>query len=147
MYYLQSEASFDAAHFLKGYAGKCANLHGHRWRVLAEIGGEALIPAGPETGMLMDFSHIKGALRGLTDGLDHRLLLEKNSLRPETEAALAAEGFDMVTFPFRTTAENLARWFYDRLREQGFPVSGVTVWETPENCARYTGGGEAVWDV
>ena len=37
MYYLKTEQSFDAAHFLKGYAGKCHNLHGHRWRVIVEI--------------------------------------------------------------------------------------------------------------
>ena len=30
MYYLETEEHFDAAHFLKGYAGKCSNLHGHR---------------------------------------------------------------------------------------------------------------------
>ena len=37
MYYLKTESSFDSAHFLKGYNGKCRNLHGHRWRVVVEI--------------------------------------------------------------------------------------------------------------
>ena len=31
MYILKTSASFDSAHFLAGYTGKCANLHGHRW--------------------------------------------------------------------------------------------------------------------
>lgn len=42
MFYIKSEDSFDAAHFLKDYEGKCRNVHGHRWRVLAEIQGEQL---------------------------------------------------------------------------------------------------------
>ena len=36
MYYLKTESSFDSAHFLKGYNGKCRNLHGHRWRVVVD---------------------------------------------------------------------------------------------------------------
>ena len=30
MYYITSEASFDGAHFLRNYSGKCRNLHGNR---------------------------------------------------------------------------------------------------------------------
>ncbi len=71
--------------------------------------------------------------------LDHRLLLEEGSLREETIRALEAEGFSMVRLPFRTTAENMARFFYEKLRGQEFPVSQVQVYETPTNCACYTG--------
>ena len=46
MYFLQSEASFDAAHFLKNYNGKCKNIHGHRWRVVVKVSGDRLIPTG-----------------------------------------------------------------------------------------------------
>ena len=35
MYFLKTEQSFDSAHFLAGYHGKCANIHGHRWKVIA----------------------------------------------------------------------------------------------------------------
>lgn len=37
MYGLKTESSFDAAHFLTDYHGKCENLHGHRWRVVAYL--------------------------------------------------------------------------------------------------------------
>ena len=37
MYYLKTEHSFDSAHFLAGYEGKCRNIHGHEWRVVIEI--------------------------------------------------------------------------------------------------------------
>ena len=42
MFFLKTEQSFDAAHFLKDYQGKCKNLHGHRWRVVVEIQGTQL---------------------------------------------------------------------------------------------------------
>ena len=37
MYSVRTEGSFDAAHFLANYQGKCRNLHGHRWRVIIEV--------------------------------------------------------------------------------------------------------------
>ena len=46
MYYLKTESSFDSAHFLKGYDGKCRNLHGHRWRVVVEIAADQLKDEG-----------------------------------------------------------------------------------------------------
>ena len=147
MYYLQSEASFDAAHFLKGYQGKCANLHGHRWRIVATIQGETLQSEGAQAGMLTDFGDLKSDLRNLTEELDHSLLVEEGSLMPATEQTLAAEGFRMVLFPFRTTAENLAKYFYDRLRSLGYDLRDVAVYETPANCAVYSGGEEETWLV
>ena len=55
MYILKSEHSFDSAHFLSGYEGKCSNIHGHRWRVVMEIMGEKLEKSGQIRGMLIDF--------------------------------------------------------------------------------------------
>lgn len=142
MYCLQAESSFDAAHFLKGYQGKCKNIHGHRWRVLAVICGEQLREGGSQAGMLTDFSDLKGALNALTEPLDHALLLETGSLRPETKHALELEEFRMVELSFRTTAENFSRYFYDQLTALGYHVREVRVYETPTNCASYVGGEE-----
>ena len=147
MYYLQTEQSFDAAHFLKGYEGKCKNLHGHRWRVEARIQGQTLQDSGPQSGMLTDFGDLKSGLKALTDEFDHALLVEEGSLRESTLAALRAEDFRMVILPFRTTAENMAKYFYARLSGAGYPVARVTVWETPTNCAVYDGGEEETWLV
>lgn len=143
MYYLQAEQSFDAAHFLKGYQGKCKNIHGHRWRVLAVISGSSLQQSGPQREMLRDFGDLKSDLKSLTEPLDHALLVEQGSLRPETRAALEAEEFRMVFLPFRTTAEQFSRYFYEELTKLGYRVHEVQVYETPNNCARYDGEKEA----
>ena len=88
-------------------------------------------------GMVLDFGVFKRAVRELAEALDHTFLVEEGSLAPATLAALEAEGFSLTVLPFRTTAENLARYFCDRLVEQGLPVSQVEMYETPNNCAVY----------
>ena len=87
--------------------------------------------------MVLDFGVFKKAVRELAETLDHTFLIEEGSLKPETIAALEAEGFSLTVLPFRTTAENLARYFCDQLIAQGLPVSTVEVDETPNNRAFY----------
>ena len=137
MYRLKTSAAFDSAHFLAGYEGKCANIHGHRWIIEAEFSGSELIKEGTERGMLTDFGDIKNAVRQLADSFDHSLIYEENSLKVATITALEDENFRLIPVPFRPTAENFAEYFYRRLRADELPVSSVAVYETPENCAVY----------
>ena len=81
MFYLKSEDSFDAAHFLKGYEGKCSNIHGHRWRVVVEIKGEKLSEEAQTRGMIVDFSDLKKAIKKLCDKFDHTFIYEEGSLK------------------------------------------------------------------
>ena len=137
MYQLKTEASFDSAHFLTDYYGKCENLHGHRWRVVVYLEQDALQTEGTMRDMVLDFGVFKRAVREVADSLDHTFLVEEGSLKPATMAALEEEGFTLTVLPFRTTAENLARWFCEQLQGRGLPVSQVDCYETPNNCAIY----------
>ncbi|OPY52163.1 MAG: Dihydroneopterin monophosphate aldolase [Methanosaeta sp. PtaU1.Bin060] len=74
---------FDAAHSLPGYEGKCANLHGHTYRVEMVIEG----PVG-EDGFVMDFYRLKNILKAALHDLDHRCL---NDLLPNPTAENIAE--------------------------------------------------------
>jgi len=139
MYCLQTEAAFDSAHFLTDYYGKCENLHGHRWRVVVTIAADELQTEGTMKDMVLDFGVFKKAVRALADSLDHTFLVEEGSLKEATVAALEDEGFSLTILPFRTTAENLARWFFDQLVAQGLPVIEVECDETPNNRAFYRG--------
>ncbi len=138
MYGLRSESSFDAAHFLSGYPGKCKNIHGHRWRVVAYLEQESLVGEGTMRDMVIDFGVFKRVLSDLADELDHALVVEGGSLAADTQACLERDEFKMVVVPFRTTAENFSRYFFEKLRDADLPVSCVEVYETPDNCARYT---------
>jgi len=137
MYRLKTSAAFDSAHFLAGYNGKCANIHGHRWTLEVVVESSELISSGEKRGMIIDFGDLKKTVRELADSFDHALIYEEGSLRPATVAALNEESFRLIEVPFRPTAENFARFFCERLTGQGLPVSSVTVYETPENCAVY----------
>ncbi len=137
MYYLKTAASFDSAHFLAGYEGKCANIHGHRWTLEVTVNGKELTASGTKRGMLIDFGDLKKAVRGIADSFDHALIYEKDSLKPATVAALNDENFRLIEVDFRPTAENFAKHFYDLLKMQGISACSVTVYETPENCAVY----------
>lgn len=74
---LRTSFEFDAAHYLKDYKGKCANLHGHRWVVELEIKGSNL----DEKGILWDFSNTKE----IVEMLDHKCLNEVLKENPTAE--------------------------------------------------------------
>ena len=137
MYQLTTEHSFDSAHFLAGYDGKCGNVHGHRWRVLLTVQSETLREDRQQKGMCVDFAELKKDLRTELDALDHVLIIEQGSLRESTMKALQEEKFQVVEMPFRPTAENFARYFYELFTLKGYPVAKVEVYETPNNSAVY----------
>ena len=122
MYEVSVEATFAAAHNLRGYHGKCEHLHGHNYKVLVVASGPEL----DETGLLYDFSDLKQALRAVVHELDHKYL---NELAP----------FDKIN----PSAENIARYIHDETLRQMAPatsgagLSRVTVWETETSAATY----------
>ncbi len=133
MYTVTTEASFDSAHFLANYQGKCANLHGHRWRVIIEVASETL----NDGSMVVDFTDLKKDLKAMADDLDHCLIMEKDTLKSATFNALQEEGFKIVEVPFRPTAECFSKYFYEEMKKKGHAVCRARVYETPNNCATY----------
>ena len=119
------EAEFSAAHFLKDYGGKCENLHGHNYRVLAHAQGEKL----GEGGMLFDFSRLKASLRAACAKLDHTNLN------------------DIAFFDGNPSAERIALFIADHIlrdlpelkREaaSGVWLFAVDVFETDTSRSRY----------
>jgi len=119
MYYLTVVIDFAAAHALRGYRGKCENLHGHNWKVEVVVKGSNL----DRVGMLVDFGELKAHLREIVGELDHRNL---NDLDP----FLAAN----------PSAENIARHIFERLGAHlpaGVRIDRVTVFETDRCGATY----------
>ena len=96
MYSLTTSHSFDAAHFLYGYEGKCSNIHGHRWKVVLEVCTEELSEDAQTRGMYVDFSDLKSDLKEKVNELDHCLIIETGSLKPKTMEALGEEGFRIL---------------------------------------------------
>lgn len=139
MYYLKTEQSFDSAHFLKNYEGKCSNIHGHRWRVVVYLNSDRLSTQTQTDGMLVDFGDIKNALKKICDDLDHKLIYEANTFKPGTLQALKDENFALYEVSFRPTAENFSKYIFELIKNLNYPVCRVEVYETPNNCAIYEG--------
>jgi 6-pyruvoyltetrahydropterin/6-carboxytetrahydropterin synthase len=121
MFEVSVEQTFAAGHALRNYKGKCENVHGHNYRVRVTIEGEQLDTAG----LLVDFVDIKRLMGGAIEYLDHRFI---NDLPP----------FDEIN----PSAENIAKYFYDRLNgglKNDLPVriAEVRVWETDTSSAVY----------
>jgi 6-pyruvoyltetrahydropterin/6-carboxytetrahydropterin synthase len=137
MHVIRVEHSFDSAHFLSGYEGKCSNIHGHRWRVEVEVFSGSLIPEGQNRGMVIDFSILKKDVKEILDYYDHAFIVEEGSLKKKTMECLNEEGFRVVTVNFRPTAEEFSKCFFYRILEKNYQVKRVTVYETPTNSASY----------
>jgi 6-pyruvoyltetrahydropterin/6-carboxytetrahydropterin synthase len=120
VYYLSVKKHFEAAHFLRGYKGKCENLHGHRYEVALKIKTGEL----DECGMGADFSLLKTRLNEVLQSYDHTCL---NDLTP----------FDNIN----PSAENIAKDIYDKLKtvinKKGVELWGVEVWESPDSSVLY----------
>lgn len=129
MHLISSESSFDAAHFLTNYEGKCKNIHGHRWRVVVTIKGELT------NGMLVDFGDFKKDIKDLCDYFDHSFIVEKGSLDKKLFDLLNKQ-FVLRVVEFRTTAENFSKYIFEEMSKK-YSVKEVCVYETPNNCARY----------
>jgi len=141
MYILKAEHSFDSAHFLANYIGKCGNIHGHRWKVEIEVQSETLIENGQLEGMVVDFGDLKKHVKELVDFYDHALIIQEGTMRKQTLNCIKEDGFKIIEVSFRPTAENFASFFYNMMKEKGYNVKRATVYETPANSAVYEESG------
>jgi 6-pyruvoyltetrahydropterin/6-carboxytetrahydropterin synthase len=120
MYEVSVQEHFDAAHYLKGYHGKCENLHGHRFEVMVSL----KVRQTDDIGLAYDFVSLKGKLRQILGRFDHTCL---NDLSP----------FDRIN----PTSENIATTVYGELKAmlQGekAAISSIKVWESPYSCITY----------
>jgi 6-pyruvoyltetrahydropterin/6-carboxytetrahydropterin synthase len=120
MYELVVEQHFEAAHFLRGYQGKCENLHGHRYSIVVRLERSTL----NEIGLAYDFTEIKRHLKEIMGRFDHTCL---NDLPP----------FDKIN----PSAENIATTVYSELRERitdaSVKIAAIEAWENPLQGAVY----------
>jgi 6-pyruvoyltetrahydropterin/6-carboxytetrahydropterin synthase len=121
MFEVTIEETFAAGHALRGYRGKCENVHGHNYRCQVTLEGEQL----DEIGLLVDFVELKKVVHAVLDRMDHQWL---NDFPP----------FDQLN----PSAENMARYIYDEVNAGLRPGSGtrlaqVRLWETDTASATY----------
>ena len=123
MYEITVEKHFDAAHYLRGYQGKCEELHGHRYRVVVRVEAAEL----NDIGLAYDFTDLKRHLKDILERYDHTCL---NDVPP----------FDKIN----PSAENIATTIYNELREKlsadPVTITAVEAWEDPGQGVVYRPG-------
>jgi 6-pyruvoyltetrahydropterin/6-carboxytetrahydropterin synthase len=120
---VSKEFTFDSAHHLHAYEGKCKNLHGHTYKVVFGVSGRP-----NEIGLTIDFGTLKDIWKAdIEIHLDHRYL---NETLP----------------PMNTTAENMVVWIFEKMeeslsnhpelnKEQEVRLEFVKLYETPTSYA------------
>ncbi len=139
MFKIAKEFSFDMAHMLDGHDGKCQNLHGHTYKLQVEVTGN-LVEAGAKRGMVMDYSDLKAIVkREILDPMDHAYIYDLNSERESAVANLLSDLKSKVYgIPSRTTAEEMAKYMFEKLEKAGLSVSLIRLWETPTSYCEYS---------
>jgi queuosine biosynthesis protein QueD len=134
--------TFDAAHQIPTHHGKCKNLHGHTYRVFAEVTGDVQEddPDRSDYGMVIDFGVIKDLYKAKIHArLDHAFItgsflprwvplalgtkavndLKAGKPLDGVEQGGYFEGLGLGKVAYLnlrvTTAENLAQWIADEL--------------------------------
>ncbi len=128
------EFTFDSAHQLVGHCGKCANVHGHTYKLHVALKGQPILESGAsDEGFVIDFTDLKRIVKEkLVDPLDHAFIAQGN------EAILDVNkesGSKTVVLGFRTTVENMAQYMVWKLHQEGLPVDYIQLWETPTGSA------------
>lgn len=111
---ISKKCTFDAAHHLPGYPGKCKNLHGHTFFVEVSVMGDK----NQETGMVVDFKDLSDFLKNnVVEAFDHN---------------------ELNKFFRMPTAENIAQFILAKLyfwcANKNIDPYSVKVWETPDSC-------------
>lgn len=130
--------TFDSAHRLSDYNGKCFNLHGHTYKLEVTLEGNAL----DKLGMVIDFGVLKDKVNGVIDGFfDHKTILKRSdplNLKLVSGCEELAGSFYMTDY--NPTAENMAKDIYNRLKldfNGEIRVVKVKLYETPTSFVEY----------
>ena len=134
MYQVSKSVSFCYGHRLLNYTGKCQHLHGHNARAVITLESKVL----DERGMVEDFSEVKRLVWSwLDEEIDHTLLLHRDD---PVLPVLQNAGERVMVTDENPTAEVIARLIYEFVAGKGYPVTGVTLWETETSFASYRPG-------
>ena len=120
MYEISVDSHFDAAHYLRGYQGKCESLHGHRFQVTVGINCQQL----NDIGLGYDFTELKQHLHQVLTRFDHTCL---NDIPPFDEINPSSENIAFTIY----TELNL------RISGELASLSHVEVGESPESRVTY----------
>ena len=117
---ITKQFSFETAHALHGYDGKCKNLHGHSYKLSVTIIGTPIDDASnPKYGMVIDFGDLKKIVKEeIVDVFDHATVFNKNTPHLELGKELKKRGHHVLLVDYQPTTENMVIDFVDKIKNR-----------------------------
>ena len=114
---LTKEFSFESAHALWGYDGKCREVHGHSYKLLVTVKGEPISdPESPKLGMVMDFGALKRIVNEqIVSRFDHAFVVRRTAQGQQLRHMLSEYYHNIVMVDYQPTCENMLADFAERL--------------------------------
>ncbi len=139
---LTREFSFEAAHALEGYDGKCREIHGHSYRLFVTVAGHPVTDeTNPKLGMVMDFGDLKRIVdETVVARLDHAFVMRRTERSEALHATIAGEFRNIVLVDYQPTCENMLVDFAERLRNalpDGVRLHSLKLYETAKSFAEW----------
>lgn len=137
---LTKRFTFEMAHALPSYQGKCHNIHGHSYKLYVTVEGSPLQQEGASAdGMVLDFGILKETVqKRIVDPFDHALVLPKNTKGQLSEDSFGGFAAKLIWVDFQPTTENLLIHF-SRLLDGAIPAPArlysLKLYETESSCA------------
>lgn len=150
---VSKEFTFDAAHHLTKYHGKCEHVHGHTYRLQVTVEGEV-----QENGLVIDFVILKKIVKDkVLAKYDHRDLNEYFE-NPTAEVVLKAIWDELVDLPsllkaelenpnmpddikrlLKGSPEGVAEGAFKKEINEKVRLHELRLWETPTSYVTYRG--------
>ena len=115
---ITKEFTFETAHALYGYDGKCKNVHGHSYKLAVTVIGEPISDKNNvKLGMVIDFGDLKKIVKNtIVDPFDHATVL--NSTTPHIELAkeLEKHGHKIILVDYQPSSENMVLDFAEKIK-------------------------------
>ncbi len=136
---LTKHFSFEAAHALHNYDGKCSRLHGHSYQLFVTVIGEPVsAPSSPKLGMVMDFGLLKRIVNEeIIDKYDHSVVLNEQSCFHGDGSQMFS---NVIVVPFQPTCENMLLHFASKIQPrlpEGVSLSQLKLYETNDSYAEW----------
>ncbi len=139
---LTKEFSFESAHALWGYDGKCREVHGHSYRLFVTVKGEPISdPQSPKLGMVMDFGELKAIVaQQITDRLDHSFVMRRTAEAESLAEVMKSQFTNVILVDYQPTCENMLQDFAARLKAalpEGVELHSLRLHETATSYAEW----------
>ena len=117
---ITKQFSFETAHALHGYDGKCKNIHGHSYKLFVTVLGTPILdPLDPKYGMVMDFGDLKNIVKEeIVDVFDHATIFNKNTPHLDLGEQLIQLGHHILLLYYQPTTEMMVIDFAQKISKR-----------------------------